>query len=198
MYIGMRVLEAIYVAVIGISFLVSLSAFKLDFPFYLKFFSALLGVTFVVEVCAVYVVRMLSIHTNSPLYNTFMLVEFCAYAFYSKKILTSKKAGLFARITLIALPLCWLATTLFKFGLSKWNSYFLIAGSCCTIAFCLIYYVQTFRNKEPIRLLKTPEFVIAREMLSRASFTIFWSTISFWPIMFSWIFTRLNNWPTLS
>ncbi|HEY0679915.1 MAG TPA: hypothetical protein VGD17_16640 [Chitinophagaceae bacterium] len=161
----MKFLEPLYITVIGIAFLVSLSSFRWNFPFYLKFFSVLLGITFLAELTAVYWFRVFNLKTNSPIYNIFMPLEFTAYAFFFKQILTNRKAVAVAKVFLVLLPLAWLATTLFKFGLMKWNSYFLILGSCCTVILSVLYYAQLLANREPVKLLRVPEFFIVTGML---------------------------------
>lgn len=161
----MKILETTYIIIIGLSFLVSLSAFRWNFPVHLKFFSILLGLTFLVEFCAVYVVRKLHLQTNSPIYNSFMLIEFCAYAFLFKYIFRNKTSIAITYIILIVLPVNWIDSTILKFGFTRWNSYFLIVGSCCTIILALTYYYELLAYTEPVRLLKRPEFIIATGML---------------------------------
>jgi len=159
----MTVLETIYITVLGSSFIVSLISFRWNFPFHLKFFSLLLGLTFLVELCAIPIFRTFSLGTNSQVYTPFMLVEFCAYTFYYRQIL--KNRNLLTSLLLLVVVLTWLISTIFIFGFFKWNSYISITGCCCTIILAVCYYGQLLRSSEPVKLLRQPEFFIATGML---------------------------------
>ncbi len=84
-----ELLTYIYIIVIGLAFVSSLVSFRLDFAFHLKLISVLLGITLLVECTAVAMIKMH--HSNVPLYNIFMLLEFWAFGYYYKCILESPR-----------------------------------------------------------------------------------------------------------
>lgn len=158
----MEFLVPIYITTIGISFLVSLTSFRWNGPFHLKFFSVLLGITFFIEIAAVISYKVYG-PGNSHIYNPFVLVEFCAYVFFFRKILANKKQ--LTVFILLVLLLSWLISTIWKFGFHSFNTYFVIIGSCCTVGLVVTYYAQILKSSEPVNLFKQPEFIIATGML---------------------------------
>ena len=160
----MEFLKPLYITFIGIAFLVSLISFKWNFPFHLRFFSALLGLTLLVELVAVYGLKEFKLgQYRNGLYNCFMLVEFSAYAYFFRQILTKWK--FIPTIFLVALPVCWLISNLLTKDINKWNSLFSVIGASCTIFMVVTYYAELLTSTEPVRLLKQPEFIIATAML---------------------------------
>ncbi len=53
----------------------------------------------------------------------------------------------------------------FIFGITKWNSYVVIAGSFFIICFSAAYYYQVFTQDELARLDNSPEFWIATGLI---------------------------------
>src|SRR5688572_5084530 len=133
----MDFLKHLYIAFIGISFAISLISFRWKFPFHLRFFSILLGFTFLAELVAVYGLTMLQLKYRNAVYNCFMLVEFCAYAYFFRQILSRWK--LIPTILLVLLPVCWLISTLRAPSLNTWNSFFSVVGSSGTIILVVLY-----------------------------------------------------------
>lgn len=154
-----------YLAFVGIAFLSSLNAFRLDFPLHLKVFSILLGLDFLVEFSATVVVNLFHIRTNVPLYNCFMLVETMTYAWFFRAILTSRLLKGLIGGYLILFPIFWIIIVFFVFGISSWNSYVYIVESLFTVCLAAAFYYQLFTAPTLIRLTTSPEFWIATGLI---------------------------------
>src|SRR5689334_22559017 len=113
----------IYIIILAISFLSSLLSFRLDYPFHLKLFSVLLGITLLVEYFASFGLRLLNTKSNIPLYNSFMLLEFEGFAWYYLQIIKFPLVKKIITIFLVVFPLFWFITVFFIFGITHWNSY---------------------------------------------------------------------------
>jgi hypothetical protein len=160
----MPALTYIYIASILIAFLSSLTSFRLDFPFHLKLFSCLLGLTSLVEVLAA--TLAFGYHVpNTWLYNSFTLVEFWIYGYFYFRL---AEGVIFRRILfgfLLIFPIFWLVTVFFLFGFNTWNSYVIIIGSFFSVLFALMYYYRIITAREILSLRILPEFWIATGML---------------------------------
>jgi hypothetical protein len=154
-----------YLVFIGIAFLSSLNAFRLDFPLHLKVFSVLLGLDFLVEFSATVIVNLFHIRTNVPLYNCFMLVETMTYAWFFRTILTSRLLKGLIGGYLILFPIFWVIIVFFVFGISSWNSDVYIVESLFTVCMAAIFYYQLFTAPTLIRLTTSPEFWIATGLI---------------------------------
>ena len=154
-----------YLAFIGIAFLSSLNAFRLDFPLHLKVFSILLGLDFLVEFSCNVLVDLLHIRTNVPLYNIFMLVEAMTYAWFFRAILESRVLKSLIGGYMILFPIFWVIVVFFVFGLHYWNSYVAIVESLFTVCMAAAFYYQLFTAPTLIRLSKSPEFWIATGLI---------------------------------
>lgn len=155
----------IVIAVIGIAFLSSLRAFRLDFPLHLKVFSLLLGLDFLVEFFSTVIVHRFHLRTNVPLYNCFMLVEFWIYGWFFRTVLTSPLLKRLIGYYLVLLPVFWVIVVFFVFGLRQWNSYLAITGSLFTVSMAAAFYFQLFTAPELTRLTSSPEFWIATGLI---------------------------------
>lgn len=153
------------ISAIGLAFAFSLISFRLNASRHLKLFSLLLGATFIVEWFAIFGVRIFHFGTNVPLYNCFMLIEFWLYGLYYKSVIDTPWVKKTIVGYLIAYPLCWLGTTLFIFGLHKWNSYICLTGSFFTISFSALYFYQVFTSERLVSLTRHTEFWIATAMI---------------------------------
>ena len=149
----------------GIAFLASLNSFRLDFPPHLKVFSLLLGCDFLVELSCNYLVRPFHFHSNVPLYNVFMLVEFWTYAWFFRTILDSPVLKKLIGYYLVLLPIYWTIVVFFVFGIGHWNSYLSIFGSLFTVCMAVAFYYQLFSASHLIRLTASPEFWIATAII---------------------------------
>jgi hypothetical protein len=158
------VLNYIYVSVILGAFLSSLISFRLDFPFHLRLFSCLLGITFVVELLAGILFRFGHI-PNTPLYNAFAGPEFWFYGFYYYQLIRVKILRRVIFLFLLIFPIFWVVTVFFLFGFTIWNSYVLIVGSFFSVLFAVMYYYQLITANEIQSLRNLPEFWIATGML---------------------------------
>jgi hypothetical protein len=154
-----------YLAFIGIAFLSSLNAFRLDFPLHLKVFSVLLGLDFLVEFSSNVLVNLLHFRTNVPLYNCFMLVETMTYAWFFREILTSRLLKGLIGGYMILFPIFWIIVVFFVFGLYQWNSYVAIVESLFTVCMAAVFYYQLFTAPTLIRLTTSPEFWIATGLI---------------------------------
>ena len=160
------ILTSIYIVMIALAFTASrFAAHRTGLPQHLNVFSFLLGVTFLVECFAAYAVRAFHLHTNVPAYNIFMLLEFWIYAWYYRMIITARWMKKMITGFMWFFPVFWVIVVFVVFGLQKWNSYLVIAGSVFTICCSFVYYYQLFTNSEDISLKTCPEFWIATGMI---------------------------------
>lgn len=151
----------LYFIVLIISFLSSLICFRLDYPFHLKFFSIFLGLTLLTESCAVFWLPFFHLNTNYPIYNFYFLFAYLSYSYYFSLIITSKISKTFIRYFAIIYPLFWLTTTIFIFGLTKWNSYSSMLGDCFLVIISIVNIYELFISEEVIDFKRSPEFWIS-------------------------------------
>jgi hypothetical protein len=158
-------LTYIYLTTILVAFLASLRSFTQGFSGHLRFFSVLLGLTFLVELSADLTVRVLHWKNNYWIYHLFTLVEFWAYGYYYYRVIRLRQAR-YVLVGFMALfPVFWMITVFFIFGWNKWNSYVIIVGSFFTVVFVLMYYYQLLVAREISSLRNLTEFWIATGML---------------------------------
>lgn len=139
----------------------SLRSFRLDYPFHLKLFSFLLGVILITELIVWAASTVFHVSTNVHIYNIAMGIQYWLYGLYFRFILAGKITRLLVNSFLILFPLLWLFSTLFLFGLYKWNSYVAAAGSLFCVIFSIIYFYQIFARVEPVKFATNPELWIA-------------------------------------
>jgi hypothetical protein len=139
----------------------SLRSFRLDFPFHLKLFSFLLGCILITELSVWAISNIFHIGTNVHLYNISMGIQYWLYGLFFRFILAGRSARLVVDGFLILFPLLWLSSTLFLFGLYKWNSYVAATGSLFCILFSVFYFYQVFAQVEPVRFATKAELWIA-------------------------------------
>ncbi|HEY4338183.1 MAG TPA: hypothetical protein VGM89_19885 [Puia sp.] len=152
----------IYVAFIGIAFLSSLNAFRLDLPLHLKIFSLLLACDLVVEVCSTFLLGpVFHMRSNVQFYNVFMLVEYFTYAWFYRTILKNRLLRRLIGAYLILFPIFWFVAVFFVFGFDHWNSYLSIVGSFFTVCMAVAFYYQLFTAPQLTRLTVSPEFWIS-------------------------------------
>ncbi len=161
----MPIIYYIYVGSIAIAFISSLISFRLDYPFHLKLFSILLGLTFVVEFFVTFIEKKFHYKNNYWIYNAFTLVEFWVYAYWYYSITTIKNLKKVMLFFLFAFPVFWFITVFFVFGFNVWNSYVIIVGSFFSIVFVASYYYQLISSPSLTVLRLQPEFWIATGML---------------------------------
>ena len=155
----------IYITFIGVAFLSSLIAFRLDFPTHLKLLSLLIGCDLLVELCANFLIIPLHLRSNVPLYNVTMLLEFWTYGYFFRTILDNSWLKKAITYYLILLPVFWIVVVFFVFGISHWNSYFATVGSLFTVCMAIAFYYQLFTAPTLIRLSASPEFWIAAGLI---------------------------------
>jgi hypothetical protein len=161
----MVVITYIYLSAILFAFLSSLRSFRLGFPFHLRLFSMLLGLTFLVELAADLTERIGHTRNNYWLYNGFAPVEFWIYGYYFYQLIRVRLARSVIFYFLVLFPVFWAVTVFFVFTFNTWNSYVIIAGSFFTVLFVVMYYYQILMTREIQSLRNLPEFWIATGML---------------------------------
>ena len=156
-----------YLVFIGIAFLSSLNAFRLDFPLHLKVFSVLLGLDFLVEFSATVIVNLFHIRTNVPLYNCFMLVETMTYAWFFRTILTNRLLkGTDWRLSDPVSHLLGHYRLLRLRDQLSGTAVLYIVESLFTVCMAAIFYYQLFTAPTLIiRLTTSPEFWIATGLI---------------------------------
>ena len=149
-------------------------SFRLHLPFQLKFFAFLLTLTFVVELLAYF--SSYFPHTFSKnnfwVYNYFTLIEYPAYAYFFKQLISSKKIKKFLSAYIILFPLLGAYSLFYIFGISNWNSYVIIAGDLFTVIFSIVYLFQLTEIDEPLEIRYRSEAWIAIGMILFYSFQI--------------------------
>jgi hypothetical protein len=174
----LNTLTYIYIVVLALAFISSLISFRLDFSYPLKMFSVLLGLTIVVECISVTMVKFH--HSNVPLYNVFMLLEFWAYGYYYRRMIDSARVRKMINVFLWLYPVFWAIVVFFIFGINTWNSYVIVAGSFFTILFSAIFYYQLFTHAELVRLDISPGFWIATGLIIFYTFNLpYMGTLNF-------------------
>ncbi|HTJ12996.1 MAG TPA: hypothetical protein VL547_13255 [Dinghuibacter sp.] len=155
----------IYLALLLICFLSSLWSYRRGNPWRWRLFSALMGITLVVETCCTLLIHPLHIRNTMPAYNFFSLVETECYAAYFYGLLSRGWPRKVSMTFLWLYPLAWGYTTFGVFGLNNWNSYGLTMES----VFCLLmsgrYLYEVFTAEELTTLEDNTDFWIAAGML---------------------------------
>src|SRR5579859_7668106 len=158
----MDLLQKIYVGMVILAALSSLVSFGLDLSYHLKFFSCLLGLTFLVELsAAVMVDRYIN---NWWLYNLFILIEFPAYSWYYLQIVRQKVLRKILWFFLVIFPIFWLVM-IYTSGLKNWIGPIVTIGSFFSALFALMYYHRIATAREILSLRTLSEFWIATGML---------------------------------
>lgn len=154
-------LSIIYISILAISFLCSLVSFRLHRQIHLKLFSVLLGIALITEVIANYFLSTFHLKSNWPVYNVYILLQGCIYAFYFRIVMPTKTMKKATSIFIFLFFIFWLLTTFLQFGLREWNSYVFIVCDLFIIIMSAIYLYKIFTSEELIRLRICPEFWIA-------------------------------------
>lgn len=160
----MMALPYIYVCSVWIAWISSLRSFRLDFPFHLKLFSCLLGLTALVELTALILPTFFHIR-NNWLYNSFTLVEFWIYGYYYTWLIRKLILRRILFVFLVIFPIFWFITVFFQYGFFTWNSSVIVVGSFFSVVFAIMYYYQIITHTEILSLRSLPEFWIATGML---------------------------------
>jgi hypothetical protein len=158
-------LTYIYLSMILVAFLSSLLTFRQRFSGPLRLFSALLGLTFLVELSADLGPRLMHWKNNYWIYHLFTLVEFWTYGYYYYQVIRLQRARRLLIGYMALFPVFWVITVFFIFGWDRWNSYVIIVGSFFAVVFVLIYYYQLLMSREIASLRNLTEFWIATGML---------------------------------
>ena len=151
----------IYISTVALAFLSSLLSFWLDYPFHLKLFSVLLGLTLLTEICAKFLLHWFRLESNYPIYNIYILIQDSFYAVYFMLIISSSIAKKVIIFFLILFPAFWIATTFFILGANAWNSYAIMLGDIFIVYFSVIYLYELFVSEKLVKLHLSPEFWIA-------------------------------------
>lgn len=151
-----------------LAFLSSLTAFRQN-PLHLKIFSMLLGIDLITELLASFGMPLLrerfNLKNNLAIYNSFVLIEFLAYAIYFYFLIRTKWFKVVIRFFLIMFPCLWLISVIYFFKIYEWNSYIHVAGSTFTIIACIVYFYQLYTQEELVSLSKNTDFWIATALL---------------------------------
>jgi hypothetical protein len=152
----------IYLLILGACLACSLIGFRRHRP-HLQLFSVLLALTVVTEIFANLASGPLAWKTNYPIYNTFMLPEYCLYTLFFKAIIRNATVKRMLDIFLLIILAAWVTTNFGLLKISVWNSYMILIGDTLTI-FMAAYYLS--------------EFVIADEEIPVSTSTEFWIAAS--------------------
>lgn len=152
----------LYLTVLTASFICSLLSFRLHYPYHLRVFSVLLGLTVLTEIFAVYLAPFITKqYGNLPIYNLFMLFEYLLIAYYFGEIISSQKVKKAIKVFFILFPVFWLCTEIFFFGWWKSNTYAVLAGDLFCIIFAARYLYELFTADQMVDFQNCSEFWIA-------------------------------------
>lgn len=154
-------LAHIYIAIVVLSFLCSLVIFRLRTPFHLMLFSLFLGITAITEIFANFVIRLLHMKSNFPIYNIFILIEYPLLAFYFKHVISSRVLKKIIVAFLFIYPVSWTIIFSFFLRLNEWNTYGVMAGDLFIIILGARYLYEIFTSEKLIDFRKSSEFWIA-------------------------------------
>lgn len=168
-------------------------------------FSVLLGITAVVELLATWKVipifcwAVTSLHwpagenfvtrallpvcfwkPNSPIYNSFTIVEFLAYAFFYRKIIGVKWIRQGIRFFMLLFPVFWFLMVFVVKNFKQWNSYVAVCGGIFSVGAALGYYYNLLHSSHFSRLKTKAEFWIATGMLINYACQVpYWGVLNF-------------------
>jgi len=160
-------LAGIYITMIIISFLTSLTAyFQKDAKRYLRLFPILLFATIIVELGA----RWLQVHKSSRLapyilYNSFACIEFLFYMYAVREIIRSvrlKKIIFFAACIFLLLGIF---NILFIQKTTSFNSITYAIGCLLIAVSCFYYFFELFQQSYSVTLVRQPAFWICAGLL---------------------------------
>ena len=155
----------IYITFVGFAFLASLFSFRFNYPLHLKIFSILLGITLLTEICANFLLETFNLKSNSPVYNSFLLIQYLLLAGYFRLIIESLKAKKIISLSMVVFPLFWLFTIVFIFTINHFNSYALMFGDLLIICLSARYLYELFTSDSLIDFKKSTEFWIAAALI---------------------------------
>lgn len=150
----------IYLLILGVCFGCSLIGFRRRRP-HLQLFSVLLGLTVITEIFANLASGPLAWKTNYPIYNTFMLPEYCLYALFFKAIIRNAKIKRLLNVFLLLILAAWVTTNFGLLKISVWNSYMILFGDTLTIFMAGYYLYEFVIADEEVPVSTSPEFWIA-------------------------------------
>jgi len=151
----------IYFIFLGIAFICSLASIRWHKVFCIKIISVLLVAGLLTEVLATFLRRRLHLHSNYPIYTTYLLLQFILYTLYFRSLYVSGKSRRATVYLLLLTPAIWTYTTFGVFGILDWNSYFIMIGDLFTVLMCAYYFYEVFTSEELIDLRTSREFWIA-------------------------------------
>lgn len=141
----------------------SLIKFRLH-PIHLKIFSILLIIDLFNELLATkglhFLMDTFHVKNNLIVYNTFVLIQFTAYAIYFFEVIQFKWFKKICIAFLLLFPVLWIVTVWYVFGIYNWNSYIHVAGSAFTIIACAVFFYQLYAGDELVSLSRNTEFWI--------------------------------------
>ena len=142
----------------------SLIQFRLH-PAHLKIIAVLLVIDLLNELLATiwfsFLRNSFHVKNNMIVYNSFVLIQFIAYALYFSRVIVFKWFKKICIVFLLLFPLLWIFSVCFVFGIYSWNSYIHVAGSTFTIIGCCIFFYQLYTRDELVSLSRNTEFWIA-------------------------------------
>ena len=127
----------------------------------MKLFCLLLGLTVATEIFANLASGPLAWKTNYPIYNSFMLPEYCLYSLFFKAIIRNAKVKRMIDFFLLIILAAWIITNFGLLKISVWNSYMIIVGDILTIFLAACYLYEFVNADEEVRVSTSTEFWIA-------------------------------------
>jgi hypothetical protein len=154
-----------YIFVIALSFLVSLTVYSKSYKgvAYLKLFPPFLFIVLVIETLTSYMASKRE--NNAPIYNFFIIFEFCFYLWLLSFIITKIKVKKIIRVTILIYTVTAFLNILFIQKLSGIPTITYSLGCLLIVSFCIYYFLQLFILPKSVRLWNNPAFWICFGLL---------------------------------
>lgn len=133
--------------------------FRRDTPIYLKILTVYLLYTLVNELVAGYLWEING--STTPLYNIYNILNNSCYLFILYSFIKDGKIKRIASYVLISFFIFSLLNLFFIQGLTTFNTITFALGSLLVIVLCVYYFLELFRLRHYVNLVKEPSFWIA-------------------------------------
>ncbi len=158
----LHILHQVYVGILALAVPLVFINLRRRMPLPLLFFAILLLYTAMVEISIFVRAQVVGhVSNNVQLYNTFMLVEFLAYAYFFLLLVQSRPARQAIKAFLYAYPVFWYFVVFFVYEPNEWNSHVYTVGALFTVLWAVIFCYETFTSADVVSYRRYSEFWIA-------------------------------------
>ena len=138
---------------------------------YLKLFPIFLVLTILVELGAVWMIKIEKRHDTYLIYNPFTCFEFVFYIFIISEIIRKKAAKKILFGLMVAYPIVVAINVFFFQGIHKFHSFTYSIGCLVIVGCCIYYFYELFLLPHSVNLLRQPPFWICTALLFFYAFT---------------------------